>query len=563
MTYRTSSLLAGLLSFGLVPVSQAASPDLPVYEKVIAPLLQSRCVECHGEERTKGKLRMDSYDALLKGGSEGPSLVPGSLEDSLMIYRITLPIDDEYDEHMPPADKEQLTAGQIELLKHWVKKGADPAMTLADLGAPQDLNETIDAILAAASEEPAKKKEEVAKHQLTDAQKKLAQKVMKEVNATGASLMPIAQDTPMLRFTALNVADRFGDGELAALEPVADQIMWLDLGRTKVTDSGLATVAKMPHLEKLHLEGTKVTDAGLKHLSGLTELRYLNLYKTSVGNAGLKHLASLGNLDRLYLWQSEVTAEGAEKLRQSLPNLNINLGWDYESKKEAVQVVAAATTQPEKKTEPAEKPAKKQEEKKPEQKKPAEVSAEKKEQKKPAKKVAEAASKGEKPGELSGVAARLKEAHKEALVLVEAKRQAAASANRHLNELKSQCKECCDQIPAAKARVEKAAAHVASLDAVVIAIREALTAVSPHDSLAALKKSLTQDLEEARKRHEAAEKDLASKEATVKELQQSDKQFKTKMGYAEKKLKLAQAGVRDHQAVADAIAQALKLASKS
>ena len=82
------------------------------YAQVIAPILEAHCVECHGAKKVKGKLRMDSLEALKKGGSEGAAFVAGDLKQSLMHVLVTLdPSDDEF---MPtegnPLTKEQIQA---------------------------------------------------------------------------------------------------------------------------------------------------------------------------------------------------------------------------------------------------------------------------------------------------------------------------------------------------------------------------------------------------------------------------------------------------------------------
>jgi len=125
------------------------------------------------------------------------------------------------------------------------------------------------------------------------------------------------------------------------LAPVADQIAWLDIARTKVTDNGLAIVAKMSGLTKLHLENTAVSDAGMAHLSGLRNLEHLNLYKPRSGMR-MDRLKGLTSLSKLYLWQSKAMLAGAERLRSVVPKLVVNLGWEYE----AAKVAAAAPAVP-------------------------------------------------------------------------------------------------------------------------------------------------------------------------------------------------------------------------
>ncbi len=165
---------------------------------------------------------------------------------------------------------------------------------------------------------------------------------MQKVNATGASLMPIAADAKTFRFTALNVAKDFADAGLEPLLPIADKIASLDIARSKVTDGGLKALAGMKNLKELHLEGTAVSDAGLDQLKGLAELEYINLYNTKVTDAGLAKLAALSKLKAIYLWQSGVTKAGVAALKAKLPKAHINTGWTAEDDAKPAAVVAAA-----------------------------------------------------------------------------------------------------------------------------------------------------------------------------------------------------------------------------
>ena len=186
---------------------------------------------------------------------------------------------------------------------------------------------------------------------------------MKQVNATGASLMPVAADAKAYRFTALNVAKEFTDAGLDAIAPIADKIASLDIARSKVTDAGLAKVAAMKNLKELHLEGTAIGDAGLDHLKGLAELEYLNLYGTKVSDAGLAKLATATGLKKLFVWQTAVTQAGAKALEAKIPGLVVNIGL---SEAEIAKLTApppapppapAKKEEPKKDAKPAAKPA--------------------------------------------------------------------------------------------------------------------------------------------------------------------------------------------------------------
>jgi len=65
--------LAGRLS-----AVDASPEDLTFFESRIRPLLAERCFSCHSEEKQKGHLRLDSLQAMLAGGENGPASFPGT-----------------------------------------------------------------------------------------------------------------------------------------------------------------------------------------------------------------------------------------------------------------------------------------------------------------------------------------------------------------------------------------------------------------------------------------------------------------------------------------------------
>src|SRR2546421_9998 len=62
----------------------AASRKDVTYEKDIRPMLQASCLRCHGEQRPKAELRLDSREGVLKGGKDGQVVVPGDSKKSLL-----------------------------------------------------------------------------------------------------------------------------------------------------------------------------------------------------------------------------------------------------------------------------------------------------------------------------------------------------------------------------------------------------------------------------------------------------------------------------------------------
>jgi cytochrome c553 len=88
------------------------------FEKKVRPLLLARCVRCHGPDKAKGSLRLDSASGLAKGGASGPPVLPGRPEDSLLVRAVR----HDGDVKMPPEGK--LKEQEIADLVLWVKSGA-------------------------------------------------------------------------------------------------------------------------------------------------------------------------------------------------------------------------------------------------------------------------------------------------------------------------------------------------------------------------------------------------------------------------------------------------------
>ncbi len=102
------------------PVASAA--DLAFFNGQVAPLLQRRCYACHSHEsgKAKGGLVLDSREGWRTGGVSGPAVIPGNLNESLLIEAVR-----HAGLEMPPEN--QLPETEIQLLEQWVSMGAPDA----------------------------------------------------------------------------------------------------------------------------------------------------------------------------------------------------------------------------------------------------------------------------------------------------------------------------------------------------------------------------------------------------------------------------------------------------
>jgi hypothetical protein len=101
------------------PASLPSRAAEAFFETRVRPVLVTNCIKCHGGEKVRGGLRLDSRSALLKGGEQGPAVVPGDPEKSLLVQAVRHTQDDL---KMPPTRR--LPAAEVEALAAWVKDGA-------------------------------------------------------------------------------------------------------------------------------------------------------------------------------------------------------------------------------------------------------------------------------------------------------------------------------------------------------------------------------------------------------------------------------------------------------
>lgn len=125
------ALAAGAVVAGLFVAAPARAADekgVAFFEANIRPILANTCVNCHGPEKQKGGLRMDTRENLLKGGEDKGKqvvvVVPGDPAKSLIVEAIEYK---DEDKAMPPPKKGKsmkLPDDQIAAIKEWVKLGA-------------------------------------------------------------------------------------------------------------------------------------------------------------------------------------------------------------------------------------------------------------------------------------------------------------------------------------------------------------------------------------------------------------------------------------------------------
>ena len=80
------SISVVLILTGLLPAQESSPAEY--FERSIRPLLADHCWECHGPNKQWNGLRLDSAEAIHRGGDSGPAVVPGQPSDSLLFQAV-------------------------------------------------------------------------------------------------------------------------------------------------------------------------------------------------------------------------------------------------------------------------------------------------------------------------------------------------------------------------------------------------------------------------------------------------------------------------------------------
>ncbi len=329
-------------------VTDIPAQERLVYSQIVEPILHGKCWECHadaelnplGKKKIKGRLVMTSVADLLaggKGGEDFPTLIPGDSENSEMMVRVNLDIDD--DEFMPTGKEDEphmhLTDGEKRILNWWIdntplidEAGDKPLSEvegydaiLADVEAFESVREAGPAVKVD-QEKVAAEKAKIEEAKTSRREMIQKGKAMVEKELPGA-LTFSSKDSEQLYFTSVSQGKEFDDEGLAKLAPVVEEIIDLDVKKTMVSDKGMETIVKMINLDKLMLNETKITDMGLKTISDLPNLRSLSLFGTEVTDKGIAELAKMSSLKNVYLTNTKVTQGGVDELKSRLPQAMI------------------------------------------------------------------------------------------------------------------------------------------------------------------------------------------------------------------------------------------------
>jgi uncharacterized membrane protein len=278
-------------------VSQTAVNDGTFYSARIQPIFASQCLPCHGREKRKGGLQLDSYTALMRGGKDGAAIRAGDARGSDLYHRVTLsPSDDNF---MPKGERPPLSDDQIKLIELWIANGASNTAKVDSIkDAPSGSGPVVRADIT--FEKPDMAAVGRARDEIASALTSLQQRFPNLVNYESRASADLVLNASLL-------GGGFKDNDLEAFAPVASHIVVADLSRTGITDQSAPFMTAMKRLRVLRLAHTAITDRTLQSLAGLDQLSSLSVFDTRVTTAALPALEKMHNLRTCYAGQTAIS----------------------------------------------------------------------------------------------------------------------------------------------------------------------------------------------------------------------------------------------------------------
>ena len=318
-THKGAQLTHGVnaLSFPQSPISksenkQVSDSTVTLYEAGIAPILSQKCVSCHGADKIKGSLQLNTAEYIVKGGKHGDILKGDSNKAALLLERLCLPLSDE--KHMPPDGKLQLTANESALISKWVKEGANFKIRLNQLAQNDSLS-----ILSKLALPAATPKFEI-KSNLPD---------LKEFNSNYCTVNYLFSGADEVEVNFFQ-GSFYNHDNLKRLEKIKDQIVILNMQGMPLKKEDLDLIVQYKNLQKLNLNNTRLDVASLEILKSLPKLKSLSICRIEFDETAIDKFLVKSCLTELNVWTKNGNQKQLKKLSTKYPNIKIIIGDNLE-----------------------------------------------------------------------------------------------------------------------------------------------------------------------------------------------------------------------------------------
>ena len=289
--------------------------SLFVYEDLIHPVMEEKCIACHNQNLASGGLNMSSIESMIKGGNSGAGIQNGNPFESLIYKRVSFPHD--HPKFMPPTGV-PLSYDQIATLEWWIDNGAKKQM-------PVTLTRN----------DPKTLRFMELKYGL-DLREKTYLETLTLSSPSHEQLKSIEGEEYIWRF--LNPEQSFLDlkftkkkieiNDLLKVQSIKNNITWLNLADCMLNDNHLSYISNFPNLTRLKIQKNPlVTNKGIEALQKLEHLTELNLYGTRVTNNTLITLGQMKSLKKLFVWNTRITDKDIADFKALHPDVEVIAGF--------------------------------------------------------------------------------------------------------------------------------------------------------------------------------------------------------------------------------------------
>lgn len=293
--------------------------EMLVFEDMVLPVFEAKCMSCHNDQRAKGELILNSYADLLKGGkSDHLAVAAGKPDESELFKRVVLP--DGHSDRMPPEGKSPLTPSEIDLLKFWITSGASDSLRVISAKRVDTMRQVVDALLPTLAKYRQRARAEKLK--LKELEKELEDLALRlDVTIRKDSLSDDDRFLMAMKFPPAP----FTNDQFREISPYFDVFSKLSLASSGIDDAGLYYIAQMPNVRELYLQKTKLDGSGIIYLQKLSNLEVLNVSFTKIDDKAALDLLKIPNLREVYLYRTNTSMQVIEALRKYKPGVRFLL----------------------------------------------------------------------------------------------------------------------------------------------------------------------------------------------------------------------------------------------
>jgi hypothetical protein len=292
-------------------VDDSLLANFTIYEGLIQPVLNAKCVACHQDDQRSGGLSLVNFESLMEGGSSGPVIEAGEITQSLLFNRITLAKSSA--KFMPPTGW-PLNYDEINLIAHWIETGAKKEASLLDFPLS-------DARLISYVEEVYGIKNGFQSKIERQNGPVWTEEVENLLRKYPANLQRIAANTNWLNF---NIDSFYTVELLAEVSTISASIAWIDAGNSKITVEDFILLGALPNLVRLSLDLNEWDNQAVATLVNYPSIEFLNLYSNPVGEESIRVLLDAGTqLKKIIIGETLIEEEKKSGIIQNYPGIEI------------------------------------------------------------------------------------------------------------------------------------------------------------------------------------------------------------------------------------------------